>query len=107
MPVFFENSAEPGGSARSAENLDDQSFDRLKAQWTRTIAVSPGASRAILEAGVSGTAHDLAEKTCNRGAVQALRREVRQAFGYPKPMLGGVMTVNVHVEAGGVRVAKW
>jgi HK97 family phage portal protein len=107
---FFENSAEPGGVIEVPEELDDRSFDRLRDQWDSSHrGVSKAHRVAILEAGAKWNGTSFSQKDMQFVELSSLSDEkVRQAFGYPKPMLGGVDDVNrANAEAGEYVFAKW
>lgn len=107
---FFENSAEPGGVIEVPEELDDRAFQRLRDQWSAEHKGVNKAHRvAILEAGAKWNGTSLSQKDMQFAELSALSDEkVRQAFGYPKPMLGGVDDINrANAEAGEYVFAKW
>jgi len=107
---FFENSAEPGGVIEVPEELDDRSFDRLREQWDASHrGVSKAHRVAILEAGAKWNGTSFSQKDMQFVELSVLSDEkVRQAFGYPKPMLGGVDDINrANAEAGEYVFAKW
>lgn len=107
---FFENSAEPGGVIQVPEAMDDASYDRLRDQWDDSHrGVSKAHRVAILEAGAVWNSTSISQKDMQFVELSQLSDEkVRQAFGYPKPMLGGVDDVNrANAEAGEYVFAKW
>lgn len=107
---FFENSAEPGGVIQVPEELDDRAFDRLRDQWDQQHrGVSKAHRVAILEAGATWNSNTISQKDMQFVELSTLSDEkVRQSFGYPKPMLGGVDDINrANAEAGEYVFAKW
>lgn len=107
---FFENSAEPGGVIEVPEELDDRIFERLKSQWgSEHKGVNKAHRVAILEAGAKWQGTSISQRDMQFAELSALSDEkVRQAFGYPKPMLGGVDDINrANAEAGEYVFAKW
>jgi HK97 family phage portal protein len=107
---FFENSAEPGGVIQVPETLEDREFDRLRSQWDENHrGVSKAHRVAILEAGATWAGTSFSQKDMQFVELSNLSDEkVRQAFGYPKPMLGGVDDINrANAEAGEYVFAKW
>lgn len=107
---FFENSAEPGGVIEVEEQLDDRAYERLRDQWDASHrGVSKAHRVAILEAGAKWNGTTISQKDMQFVELSQLSDEkVRQAFGYPKPMLGGVDDINrANAEAGEYVFAKW
>lgn len=106
---FFKNSAEPGGVIEFEDRLDDEEYETLVRRWRDQHKGVANAHRvAIVERGKwvdrKYTNRDM-EFTSLRGLSSEI---IRQAFGFPKPLLGDVDDVNRAVaEAMDVIFARW
>jgi HK97 family phage portal protein len=92
---FFHNGAEPGGILEIPEILSDDEFDKLVAHWEQQHrGVNNAHKVAVVEAGVwkerTYTMRDMQFEQLRRFS----RETFRQAWGFPKPMLGDVEDVN-------------
>lgn len=110
--TFFKNSAEPGGILRMKEGgiLSDDDFDMLKMRWDEQHRGVSSAHRvAIIEGGLEWQDRNMSMRDMQFVELQNVGREViREAFGYPKPMLGAVDDINrSNAEAGEVVFSKW
>jgi HK97 family phage portal protein len=106
---FFINSAEPGGIIEVDRRLDDTEFNELRDRWQESHQGVSNAHRvAILEMGkwVSNTFSQRDMQFVELRQVSSER--IREAFGFPKPILGGVDDVNrANAEAAQYVYAKW
>lgn len=93
--AFFKNSAEPGGIITFPDRLPDEEYDEFIKRWREQHQGPSNAHRvAVLEGATwtdrKYTMHDMefveGRKTNNDF--------IRQAFGYPKAMLGDTENVN-------------
>ncbi len=106
---FFANSAEPGGIIEVEKRLSDEEFDEMTSRWREQHQGVSNAHRvAVLEQGKwvdrKYTAKDM-QLTELRSSSSEI---IREAFGFPKPMLGGVDDINrANAEAGEYVFAKW
>jgi HK97 family phage portal protein len=106
---FFRNSAEPGGIIEVDRSLGDDEFNILRDRWAEQHQGVANAHRvAIIEAGrwierkYSMTDMQFAELR------EVSTEQIRQAFGFPKPMLGAVDDVNrANAEAAEYVFGKW
>lgn len=107
---FFRNSAEPGGVIEVDEELDDDEFRRLSMRWNEQHRGVNAAHRvAILEGGMKWVDRKFTMRDMQFVELRDVSREViREAFGFPKPMLGTVEDVNrANAEAGELVFARW
>jgi len=106
---FFLNSAEPGGIIEVPDMLGDDEFRTLRDRWNEQHrGVAQSHRVAILEAG-KWVDRKYTQRDMQFEELSRLDREViREAFGYPKPMLGTVEDVNrANAEAAEVMFARW
>lgn len=106
---FFRNSAEPGGIIEVPERLSDDSFNELRERWNEQHkGVSRAHRVAILEHG-KWVDRKYSMKDMQFNDLRTASREIiREAFGFPKSMLGTVDDVNrANAEAGEVMFARW
>jgi len=106
---FFLNSAEPGGIIEVPQGLSDPDFDQLRDRWNEQHKGIANAHRvAILE---HGTWKDrkFTQRDMQFVELRNVSREViREAFGFPKPMLGAVDDVNrANGDSGERMFARW
>jgi phage portal protein BeeE len=93
--MFFHNGAEPGGILEIPEILSDEEFDKLVQHWEQQHkGVNNAHKVAVVEAGTwkerTYTMRDMQFEQLRRFS----RETFRQAWGFPKPMLGDVEDVN-------------
>lgn len=106
---FFTNSAEPGGIIEVDERLSDDEFDEMTTRWREQHQGISNAHRvAVIEKGHwvdrKYTMKDM-EMTSLRSATSEI---IREAFGFPKPLLGTTDDVNrANAEAAEYVFAKW
>lgn len=93
---FFRNSAEPGGIISVEGNLNDDQYKRAREQWAENHRGLTNAHRvAILENNAKFTSMSYSQRDMQFKELRELSSEViREAFGYPKPILGTVEDVN-------------
>lgn len=106
---FFLNSAEPGGIVEIPETLGDDEFDELVDRWNSQHRGAGNAHRvAFLEKG-KWVGRAFSQRDMQFAELGKVDREViREAFGYPKPMLGTAEDVNrANAEAAEVVFARW
>lgn len=106
---FFLNSAEPGGVIEFEKRLGDGEFKEMVTRWGEQHKGVANAHRvAIIEQGKW-----IDRKYTNRDMQftelrQLASETIREAFGFPKPMLGTVEDVNrANAEAAEVVFARW
>jgi HK97 family phage portal protein len=107
---FFINSAEPGGLLTVEKRLSDEEFNELRARWSEQHKGVTGAHRvAILENGVTWVDRKYSMNDMQFVELaQQSRDTIREAFGFPKPMLGAVDDVNrANADAAEVVFARW
>lgn len=107
---FFLNSATPGGVIEADQNISDEDFDQFQARWAETHRGVANAHRvAILEAGMKWVDRRYTMDEMQFVEMkQASRESIREAFGFPKAMLGATDDVNkANAYAGEVMFARW
>ncbi len=106
---FFRQGAEPGGVIEVPEGLNDQQFEELNERWNQQHKGVRNAHRvAIVEYGTwkdrRFTMRDMQFEQLRRFN----RETFRQAYGFPKPLLGDVEDVNrANAEAAEIVFARW
>lgn len=106
---FFYNSAEPGGIIELETALGDEQFEELRQRWAEQHRGVGAAHRvAILEAGKwvdrKYTMKDMQFVELGTAA----REAIREAYGFPKPLLGAVDDVNrANADAAETVFARW
>jgi HK97 family phage portal protein len=106
---FFLNSAEPGGIIEVPSRLGDTEFDELRERWNEQHKGVANAHRvAILEHG-KWVDRKFTQRDMQFAELRSVSREViREAFGFPKPMLGTSEDVNrANAEAAETMFARW
>ncbi|MFI9079128.1 phage portal protein [Streptomyces sioyaensis] len=106
---FFLNSAEPGGIIEVPNRLGDTEFDELRERWNEQHKGVANAHRvAILEHG-KWIDRKFTQRDMQFAELRSVSREViREAFGFPKPMLGTSEDVNrANAEAAEAMFARW
>lgn len=106
---FFRNSAEPGGIIEVDKKLGDTEFEQLRDRWNSGHKGVGNAHRvAILEHG-KWIDRKYTMRDMQFAELRNLSREdIREAFGYPKPMLGATDDVNrANAEAGEYVFTRW
>ena len=107
---FFLNSALPGGIAEVDRRLSDDEFKELTTRWEEQHRGVARAHRvAILENGLKWVERKYTRRDMEFSAQRGDTREaIREAFGFPKAMLGSVDDVNrANAEANEVMFARW
>lgn len=106
---FFLNSAEPGGIVQVDKRLSDAEWEEMVQRWREQHQGVANAHRvAILEQGKWVERH-YSQRDMQFAELRNLSSEViREAFGFPKPMLGTSENVNLaNAQAGEVMFARW
>lgn len=106
---FFLNSAEPGGIIEVPNGLSDAEFNELRDRWNEQHKGVANAHRvAILEHG-QWKDRKFSQRDMQFVELRDVGREIiREAFGFPKPMLGSVDDVNrANGESGERMFARW
>lgn len=106
---FFTNSAEPGGIIEVNERLSDTEFDEMTSRWREQHQGVSNAHRvAVIEKG-KWVDRKYSMKDMQFTELRTASSEViREAFGFPKPLLGSVDDVNrANAEAAEYVFAQW
>lgn len=106
---FFTNSAEPGGIIEVEKRLSDEEFDEMTTRWREQHQGVSNAHRvAVLEQG-KWVDRKYSMKDMQFVELRSASSEmIREAFGFPKPLLGSVDDVNrANAEAAEYVFAKW
>lgn len=108
---FFLNSAEPGGIIKINRDLDDDEFRRLQFRWNENHKGVANAHRVGI---LDGEEMEWVERQSYHRDLQFAElsqlnsEQIREAFGFPKPLLGTVTDVNrANAEAAEVVFARW
>jgi HK97 family phage portal protein len=107
---FFKNSAEPGGIIEMPDGVSDDDFNEMRDRWNEQHRGVSGAHRvAILEGGAKWVDRKYTQRDMQFVELSGLSSEkIREAFAFPKPLLGSVDDVNrANAEAGEVVFARW
>lgn len=109
--AYFLNSAEPGGIIKINRDLDDDEFRRLNFRWNEAHKGVGNAHRVAI---LDGEDMDWVERQAVHKDMQFAEmsqinsEQIREAFGFPKPMLGTSENVNrANAEAGEYMFARW
>ncbi len=108
--AFFQNNAEPGGIIEMENDLEDEDYKRFVERWREQHQGVGNAHRvAILEAGAKWVERRVTQRDMQFVELLGVTgEEIRQAFGFPKPLLGAVDDVNrANAEAAEVVMARW
>jgi HK97 family phage portal protein len=108
---YFMNSAEPGGIIKINRDLDDDEFRRLQFRWNEAHKGPENAHRVAILDGedMDWVERQAVQRDMQFAELQQLNSEqIREAFGFPKPMLGTSENVNrANAEAGEYMFARW
>lgn len=92
---FFHNSAQPGGIIESPRELTDPEFERFTKRWREQHRGVANAHRVAILEGMTWKDRSYSPKDMEFVNLRAFSSEtIREAFGFPKPMLGGTDDVN-------------
>jgi HK97 family phage portal protein len=106
---FFLNGAEPGGIVELPETLDDDEFDKMVTRWREQHQGVHNAHRvAVLERG-KWVERKFSMRDMQFTQLRDVSREViREAWGFPKMMLGATDDINrANAIAGETMYARW
>jgi HK97 family phage portal protein len=106
---FFLNDASPGGIIEVDKRLDDDEFAEMTERWREQHQGVRNAHRvAVIEQG-KWVDRSFSQRDMQFSELREVSRDViREAFGYPKPMLGAVDDINrANAVAGEVVFARW
>jgi HK97 family phage portal protein len=107
---FFKNSAEPGGIIEVDKRLSDDEFTEWRDRWAESHRGVANAHRVgMLEAGMKWVDRKYSMREMQFTELRGVNREIiREAFGFPKPMLGATDDVNrANAEAAAYVFARW
>lgn len=106
---FLRNNAQPGGIIEVPEGLEDNEYNQLVTRWNENHQGPSNAGRvAILEFGVWKD-RQYSMRDMQFAELRQVNNEIiREAFRFPKAMLGTVQDVNrANAEANEVIFARW
>ena len=106
---FFRQGAEPGGIIEVPDKLSDPDFELLNERWKQQHQGVRNAHRvAIIEMG-KWVDRKFSMRDMQFEQLRRFNRETfRQAYGFPKPLLGDVEDVNrANAEAAEIVFARW
>jgi HK97 family phage portal protein len=107
---FFRNSAQPGGIVQADQRLSDEEFNEFRDRWNEQHRGVSNAHRvAVLENGLTWVDRSYSMADMQFAELRNASREIiREAFGFPKPMLGTVDDANrANMESAEAIFAKW
>ncbi|MGW1532324.1 phage portal protein [Streptomyces aureus] len=107
---FFRNSAQPGGIVQAEQRLSDDEFNEFRDRWNEQHRGVGNAHRvAVLENGLQWVDRSYSMADMQFAELRNVSREViREAFAFPKPMLGTVDDANrANMEAAADMFARW
>lgn len=107
---FFRNSAQPGGIVQADQRLSDDEFNEFRDRWNEQHRGVSNAHRiAVLENGLKWVDRSYSMADMQFAELRNVSREIiREAFGFPKPMLGTVDDANrANMEAANDMLARW
>ncbi|WP_055696497.1 phage portal protein [Streptomyces silaceus] len=107
---FFRNSAEPGGVVEVDRRLSDDEFEEFRTRWGEQHRGVSNAHRVgVLENGLKWVDRKYSMRDMQFTELRSVNREIiREAFGFPKPMLGATDDVNrANAEAAAYVFARW
>lgn len=107
---FFRNSARPGGVVQVDKRLSDEEFDEFNDRWREQHKGVGNAHRvAVLEQGMTWVDRSFSMNDMQFVELREASREIiREAFAFPKPMLGTVDDANrANMEAADDMLARW
>jgi HK97 family phage portal protein len=107
---FFRNSAQPGGLVEIPGNLTDDEFNEFRDRWAEQHRGVGNAHKvAILEHGLKWVDRSYSMADMQFAELRSVSREIiREAFAFPKPMLGTVDDANrANMEAADDMLARW
>ncbi len=108
--AWFRNGAYPGGVIQAEQNISDEDFSQFQARWKETHQGTSNTNRvAILEAGMTWQSVNVTHDDMQLVEIKEASREtIREAFGFPKAMMGATDDVNkANAYAGEVLFARW
>lgn len=92
---FFHNSAQPGGIIESPRELTDPEFERFTKRWREQHRGVANAHRVAILEGMKWVDRSYSPRDMEFVSLRGFSSEtIREAFGFPKPMLGGTDDVN-------------
>lgn len=106
---FFVNGAEPGGIIEVDKSLTDEEFNEMTDRWREQHKGVANAHKvAIVEHG-KWIDRKITQRDMQFEELSKLGREfIREAYGFPKPLLGSVDDVNrANAEAGELVFSRW
>jgi HK97 family phage portal protein len=107
--AFFRNSAEPGGIIRFPERLDDDRYEEFVDRWRQQHRGVQNAHRVAILEGAEWQERKYTMREMQFPELRKLNHEfIRQAFGFPKSMLGDTEDVNKAAAIAGEYVfVRW
>jgi HK97 family phage portal protein len=106
---FFLNSAQPGGILKFDHELDDDEYRKIRDRWREQHQGTAQAHRVAIIDGGEWIDRKFTMQDMQFKELRELSSEViREAFSFPKPLLGTVEDVNrANAEAAEVVFARW
>lgn len=106
---FFHNSAQPGGIIQVPNRLTDELFNEMRDRWREQHQGVQNSHRVAILENATYVPNGYSMKDMDFVALRGLSSEIiREAYGFPKPMLGGTEDVNKAAAwAAQVIFARW
>ena len=106
---FFLNSAQPGGILQVDGTLGDEEFNQLRMRWNEQHRGVSAAHRVAILEKATWVDRKYTQQDMQFSELRNVGRDViREAFGFPKPMLGSTDDVNrANADAAEVVFARW
>ena len=106
---FFHNSATPGGVIEVPRELKDAEFETMLMRWREAHKGVANAHRVAILENAKFVPQTYTMRDMEFVGLRGLSREIiRESFGFPLPMLGGVQDVNKAAAwAAQVIFARW
>lgn len=106
---FFKNSAEPGGIIETPEELSDDQWKQMRLRWEEQHKGVSRAHRVAILEGAKWVDRKYSIKDMTLVEMRGdLREVIREAYRFPKPMLGSVDDVNrANADAGEYVFGQW
>lgn len=107
---FFVNNALPGGIVEVPHEWTDDEFEQFRDRWEEQHRGVANSHRVgVIEGGAKWVERKFSMRDMQFTELRDASREIiREAYGFPKAMLGSVDDVNrANAEAGEVMFARW
>jgi len=106
---FFLNDATPGGIIETPDELSEPRYRQMLERWREQHRGVHNAHRvAILEGGMRWVDRSFSMRDMQFVQMRQVDRDIiREAYGFPKPLLGETVSVRAEAEASEYIFSKW